>query len=494
MKAIIACFLVASALLTGCQLFQKSSDRYSYAEPNQPLRAPSGDFCQDHPTYPPLVTVLENNQKQITLELGPIGSFFNFTGLAYEYKVTFRGSKETKDDQEVLVLRGESHEAKHRVQIPVQKTGVYYLTVFENEDSPVWKQKVFAIAEREHQLSDTEKSELAQKYAPVVSYHPQELYYPVSLEYLTNQVDVDNELNEEPFRLTNKKITNSFFSFLSRPTLDLSFKFSELMQILPYYGHAESVLKSGLSDSTQTRLKKRYGKNHATVYYSVFENPKYKEIYINYHFFYSFDPKNGTEDNDALAAHIFDRESMTVVLRSTSKEPLSVFYGAHLASQTMGQVSEDDGRILQQWKTGRVFVNWRDVNKIDGRPVPAIALGSHGVYPKKGRYSVFLTDKIAVLTEPAGGDKLLYPAVSSVEPSTGAAVVSDSASTYQLKDLGLDQVTSDCKRVESLLSFSGSTVDVLGPTNATFPPFTDREEDYQSYADPNAPMFEMNLQ
>jgi hypothetical protein len=43
-----------------------------------------------------------------------------------------------------------------------------------------------------------------------------------------------------------------------------------------------------------------------------------------------------------------------------------------------------------------------------------------------------------------------------------------------------------------MLAFSGSTVDVLGPVNATFPPFTDREEDYFNYADPNAPMFELS--
>ena len=67
----------------------------------------------------------------------------------------------------------------------------------------------------------------------------------------------------------------------------------------------------------------------------------------------------------------------------------------------------------------------------------------------------------------------------------------NSSNPYVLKSLNLKNVTSDCKNEDNILAFSGSTVDVLGPTNATFPPFTDREEDYFSYADPNAPMFVM---
>ncbi len=437
--------------------------------------------CALDAVHPPLFNVIENNQTQIIVDLGDFAEAFNLSQNSYNYKIYFRGSKENKDEVDQVVQNGESVQKLTRVTVPVKKTGVYFFVIFENEKTPVWKQKVFAIASTEHQLSDAEKKELAEKYAPVVSQHPDELYFPVSLDYLTNQVEVDSELAKEPFRLTDNKAVKSFF----KPKLNLDFKFpfSDLDKILPYYGHSESVLKSGLSSSALTRLKSRYGKNHITVYYSVFENPKWKEIYINYHFFYSYDPKNGTVDNDVMAAHIFDRESMTVVLRSTSKMPLAVFYGAHLASQTMGQL-DINGKALQKWNSGRVFVNWPEVNKIKTHPIPAVALGSHAIYPKQGQYAVFLNN-FKLLVEPAGGTRVLYPEFMTdlkLTPTTYS---------YRLQDLKLDHVTSSCDNPQALLAFSGSTVDVLGPANATFPPYTDREEDYFSYADPNAPLFDM---
>lgn len=444
----------------------------------------SAPMCQHLDELPPLFNVIENNQKQIVVDLGPFGEFFKLDNNEYNYRVIFRGSKENKQDKDQLVQEGSSNKDSLRVTVPVNKTGVYYFTIYQNEDAPVWKQKVFAIAPTEKLLTEAQKKELAAKYAPVVSFHDDEKYFPVSLEYLTNQAEPDQALAEESFRLVSKK-QKSLLSFFSKPSLDVSFEFKDLLKVLPYYGHSESVLKSGLSSSSATRLKQRYGDRHATVYYSVFENPKWKEIYINYHFFYTYDPKNGTADKDALPAHIFDRESMTVVLRSTTKQPLSVFYGAHLASQTMGQL-DASGAILQRWDSGRVFVNWPLVKKIGDRPVPAVALGSHGIYPKTGNYAVLLNN-IKLLLEPAGGKRILYPEFMNDFQKTPTSY------SYTLKDLKLETVTSDCRNPNNILAFSGATVDVLGPVNASFPPFTDREEDYFSYADPNAPMFEMDL-
>ncbi len=131
-------------------------------------------------------------------------------------------------------------------------------------------------------------------------------------------------------------------------------------------------------------------------------------------------------------------------------------------------------------------MNWPLVKKINGHPVPAIALGSHGIYPKPGNYAVLLNN-IKLLLEPAGGNKLLYPEKLSEFQKTPTSY------SYALKNLKLESVTSNCREANNILTFSGSTVDVLGPVNASFPPYTDREEDYFSYADPNAPMFEMDL-
>ncbi len=470
--------VLAALLFIGCS---------TQSMQNDPIREISSEKCAPDSEYPPLFKVVENNQTNVVVELGNFPEFFReYDDL--KYKVTFVSSTKSKQSIEETISIDQPVGAKTRIVVPVKKTGVFHFSIYRKESSPVWEQKVFAIASSEHQLSEAEKFELAKKYAPVVSYHDQELYFPVSLPYLFNQVDVDQDLRKEPFLLTNKKVS-SFFGFGSKQTLNMSFTMDRLTNILPFYGHSKSVLKSGLESSSDTRLKQRYGQDQATVYYSVFENPKNNEIYINYHFFYSYDPKNGTKDNESIAAHIFDRESMTVVVNMSAKKPLSVFYGAHLPNQILGQM-DAAGAPVQKWRTGRVYVPYDWAIKKQGRPMPAIALGSHAVYPIAGNYGVFLNDSpdttATLLKEPAGGNKFLYPDFMTDFEKNATSYA------YKLEDLKLDSVTSDCANPHNMLAFSGSTVDVLGPVNATFPPFTDREEDYFNYADPNAPMFELN--
>ena len=447
----------------------------------------SAEACAKDEAYPRLFNVLENNSKYIKVELGDFAKFFKFSDSKYTYKVIYKGSKENKDDKEITALSGSSEKPLNQIQVPVLKTGVYKFLIFENESSdPVWKQKVFAVAPAEDTLSEIDKKLLAENFAPLIQYHTDEKYSPVSFEYLLNEIETDNELQNEPFILKAKQ-KKGFFSLFSKPELNVEFKFKDIRKVLPFYGHADSVLKSGLKDSFDTRLVQRYGENHKTVYYSVFENKKWNEIYINYHFFYSFDPKNSTDDKLVMASHIFDRESITVVLRGTTKKPLSVFFGAHLASQTMAHLDENDN-VIQDWQTGRVFVNWPDLQKQGDHPVAVAALGSHGMYPVAGNYSVML-GKIKILREPAGGGKYIYPTDLSADISN--SLDRKNHNPYVLKSLNLKDITSDCAKSDNILAFSGSTVDVLGPVNATFPPFTDREEDYFSYADPNAPMFVM---
>ncbi len=453
----------------------------SCATPNQRQVAQSTDSvsCQVHQRWPRLFNILQNDSDKIVVELGPFADFFKMDN-DFSYQVYFKGSKENKADQEKLVASGQGRGKLTTVQVPITATGVYLFKIFEKESQPVWQQKVFAVAPKESTLTAEQRKELAQKYAPIIDYHKDEKYFPASLGYLFNEVEPDAQLAEEPFVLKAKS-EKSWLSFMSKPSLSVDFKLSEIRQILPYYGHSQSVLKSGLSDSKATRLRSRYGQNHAQIYYSVFENQKWNEIYINYHMFYAFDPKNGTEEKMSIAEHIYDRESITVVLRKSTLKPLSVFFGAHLANQTMAILDEEDN-VKQEWKTGRVFVNWPEVKKIGDRPIAAAALGSHGMYPIAGNYAVMM-GKIKALREPAGGGYKLYPELDSSLSGNGYS--------YKLSELNLKNVTSRCENEDNILAFSGSTVDVLGPTNATFPPFTDREEDYFSYADPNAPMFEM---
>lgn len=434
----------------------------------------------------PLFNVLENDSEKIVVQLNNFIETFDLSSKSYEVKVTFEDTS-TKDYKyfkrpTIIDIKSESVSREpYNISIPVTKSGLYYFELSEDGGKSFWKQKIFAVNSQENSITADEKAQLAQQYAPILEMTPEERFYPTSLEYIFNQVEPNSNLADEPFYITNKKAQSGFFGVFSKQfKFEAHFPFRDAYKVLPYYGHSESVLKSGLQDDTKTFLKTRTGKNNLTVYYSIFENKLEKEIYINYHFLYAYDTKNGTKDKDALAAHIFDRESLTVVLRSTSKQPLYAFYGAHLPNQLMAQLDSNQ-KIVQSWLTGRVFVNWPDTIKENNRLKAVAALGSHGIYPVKGLYAVMLNENIKLLLEPAGGGEKLYPE----NDSTPAPL------KYKLKPLELEKVTSNCKDPMNILAYSGSTVDVLGPQNATFPPFTDREADYKNYLDPNAPLFDM---
>lgn len=502
---------------TNCSTWQKPMDR----------QVSGAEKCEVNPKYPPMFSVVENSKERVVVELGDFAEKYKLHS-GFKYTVSFRGSKEDKENKnlaeavETQILEGRSRERLTRVELTVLRTGVFVFRIFDAEKKAVWKQKVFVVSAEENTLTDMQKQELAERFAPVLSMHDQEVYFPVSLEYMTNQQETDPKLADEIFILAKRReaTTKSSVPLLNKiglfnkavnavadyidPDEIARFPFSEINNILPFYGDSDSVLKSGLKSSSDSALKKRYGANHKTVYFSVFENLKWKEIYVNYHFFYSYDSKSGMGDKNALTAHIFDRESMTVVL-NRSYQPKYVFFGAHLPTQIMAELGpngypkkgmiqdqvtgEEKEGYINHWKSGRVLVNWKDVVKNGGRPVPAIALGSHGVYPRPGNYGIYINDfqpKSLPTKEPAGGSRLLYPEFAQVIEKTSTSY------SYKLRDLALDQVTSNCGKANRLLAFSGSTVDVLGPSNATFPPYTDREEDYKTYGDANAPVFDMN--
>ncbi|MES2802308.1 MAG: hypothetical protein V4654_07435 [Bdellovibrionota bacterium] len=485
--------LLATVLMSSC-----SSFNYTARFPDSVSQCPISD------KNPPAFTVLQNKDGKIRVQLNNFTKLFSLSS-SYNVKVTFedliiqdRAGESTFTNVTDVAAATVSKEP-HIIEVPVARSGIYNFALADG-DKVFWKQKVFSIDPEENQISKEERELLAQKFAPVMEMTAGEEIFPTTLEYIFNKEDVDPQLNTEPFLITNKNTQSSFLNRFSRSyKFTVNFNYGEVEKILPFYGNSDSVIKSGLADDKQTRLRLRTGKNNLAVYYSVFEHrkttfvtqdkrvkvvplsPHY--IYINYHFFYAFDTKNGTAAKPVAASHFLDRESMTVVLNQ-SRQPIMVIYGAHLASQLMAQLDSSGSRV-QDWKGGRAYVNMPKVPTENGRILAVAAKGSHGIYPVKGMYAVALGESISLLKEPAGGGVKLYPAF---EPNAG------SNPKYKLLPLGLEDVTSNCNEKDhyNILAYSGAVVDVLGPTNAAFPPFTDREGDYKNYTDPNIFMFDMN--
>lgn len=317
----------------------------------------------------------------------------------------------------------------------------------------LWVQDVY-VPFQEFSYVDAEK--LAHKYMPVLHFHKDEEYFPVSLESIT---DLD-PLKELTINADDNKLNVKYGS--------------ELKSFLSHNGHidylidTESKLDNPATcelpcESHPLRELKISSNGKPVVYWEVSEEDS--DLYVTYHFFYAFDPKVGTAQKPHMGAHAFDRESFTIRF-SPLIEPVEVIYGAHMDNQTMRYRGDKNcntnpysfdacmtNDILASWKGGKVSLPWGRAIKIGTHPSIYIAKGAHAIYPTYGYYSVF---------DPLIGERLIE--------ETGGGLGSDSATVapygYVLKKFDVAR--------DEFLNFSGDWVDILGPGNAKFPPFTGR--------------------
>jgi hypothetical protein len=397
-------------------------------------------------------------------------------GTALFYRVHFNGSS----------LIGGNPLPDSTFDIPTEEPGVYTLTIVsrksEQPDGDVkekvlWEQDLFAIR-HSGRLGDRDMRErLAHAYAPVALFHREEEFYPSSIPYILNEESPDPELADEAFQVKIGRLDWT------------SIKYRDLGQFLSMHADRSAlvdtprlrkVAKAKIGEIAMTRQRFRTASpKQATLYYSILEAPGGARAYINYHFLYAYDPKSGTSEDPSKVGHVFDRESLTVILDMRTLRPEAVIFGAHLPDQTMGYFTIEGDEVFK-WQGGRVRIPWESVDKISGYPVAAVARGSHGIYPLPGLYAV-LEGKVKLLKEAAGGNRVLVPpdlarSLDRPADSTTVEIV-----PYSLLELGLDEATSFSWN--RILIFSGSLVDVPGSTNAKFPPFTTREMDPASYGD-----------
>lgn len=338
------------------------------------------------------------------------------------------------------------------------------------EEKVVWTQE---INYEKYTLSEAARNSLARTYSPIIVNNHSEEYYPASLEYIFNNETPDPDIASESYKISDIYKAGSFY-------------FRDIDYILPFYGHNKGLIDvSSQAAASGSDMRNRTNPSNPVVYYSFQERGSY--YYIHYHFLYPFDPKTGTSASPAIGAHIFDRESVVVVLNKTSKTPVSVIYGAHLSSQSItysssswaNKLTYKNGRIKRAWASGTLVTHKENSSiKMDNdtlragtHPLVFLAHGAHAVYPYPGNYEVSLLNETAGMpsgSNYASGQVLFPPSVSG----TGIK-------KYDLRDLKIGGITS--YSFNKYLAFSGYMVDVAGTTNAKFPPFTDREKNPDSY-------------
>ena len=138
-----------------------------------------------------------------------------------------------------------------------------------------------------------------------------------------------------------------------------------------------------------------YKNREHNVYATAFEDGDI--IYLTYIFFYVHDPKSPAWEpipTSVLSPHDNDNERIVVILKRNATggyDPTHVVYGHHLGNQRFQYLDNGNWEgSVAEWGSGYVVVPWDNVLK-EGpagstNPNVYIAEGSHGCYPRPGRY------------------------------------------------------------------------------------------------------------
>jgi hypothetical protein len=413
--------------------------------------------------YRKSLIVHKNNGTELEIEIGRLhGSQSNYRMYVYF--------------EDEAIKKAEPVSIGDKFTFPVTKSG-YYRIYFKRMGGwanlisqywVIWDQFIFT--QPELKTTTEAISEIAKRFSPVVLTPEEEKFYPVTLDYMFNKKDKDEKLDQEIFHLKVKKESRHYSRIPGARHRNIYFPYKDILKVLPFNSDRIAVLNIPKSHRNNSRLKTRFGTEDETaIYYSYFEQDN--NLIINYHTLYTYDPKNTEE---ASGAHAFDRESITLVYDLVEQKPTRMIYGAHLDTQRLG-VIDKLGNRLQKWTGGRVSLSWDQVPKLNERPVVSSALGSHAFFPFPGDYQVYLKKHVAMLTENAGGNRVLYPEVAKSEMNNSS--LGSGSRSYKLIDLEMGRISSFSWNRPLL--FSGDFVDVLDvpflTNNASFPPYTGRE-------------------
>jgi len=328
----------------------------------------------------------------------------------------------------------------------------------------VWKQSVYVPFSQPENAED-----LAKQYLPVVIFNNDESYFPQSLETI---LSFNKEGEENSIEIAG--LHNDASHFMGE----------DIKKYMEYNGHSDSYFNFGKNETTCATsdgdctfytplfLRESIGDvKKPTIYWdaSIEDNA----LYLTYYFFYAFDPKTGSYESPATAAHGFDREAFTIEFELTEDvyTPVNVTYAGHLDTQTMefngckeleNCIKQDEtftgnNEVYRTWTGGKTTISWDNALKVGKHPIIYNAKGAHAIYPTYGFYSVLnYGSELISLIEPAGSvnsSKILLPSNLNSQDNT----------SISLQKLDYS--------VLKYLSFSGYWVDVLASKGAKFPPF-----------------------
>ena len=186
------------------------------------------------------------------------------------------------------------------------------------------------------------------KYSPIIYFHPNEKYFPVSIDWLmkysklavlntsTNQMDIISA------PITNNAVYNLYISSNKQLKTD--------GEILWSFG---------------SELHKGEQPTFSVPCYTLFRYSQNNKMYITYIFLYGYNGEYPILNLVNAGFHPADIEHITVELSNNGQTLDRVMYGAH---------GTTDGR----------WIKAKDVQTEDGKIVAFAALNGHGLYPEDG--------------------------------------------------------------------------------------------------------------
>lgn len=431
-------------------------ESFEFVEFSHPQYYAANDSSDD---YVKMFNIISNSNGKIEVELTDINN--NWSKWCEKF-----GER----DPEVFVIIKDLKSGKTtRIDLPDKNcrftftsdvSSTYEIAVLEEDvifNDKIWVQDVFL--QKKPTLSEQQITQLASKYSPILLYTGNEKYAPMDLNDLFDRVER---------KFSNKEIKISLPGILN----DTKVKGQYLKEFMSYNGHKDYLFN--ITDAKENANGPNFADitgdfNNATIYYSFLEDDDY--YYVNYHFIYAYDTKNKPNEK---GSHNFDRESMTIVFNK-SLQPQKVVTSGHILTSKM-QYLDSSNKAVQSWTNGRVYVDYADCISpySDGRPIIAVAEGSHALFPVSGNYKATNNyENAGIVTNILSGDGSLSKTGYKALFPNDIAINVNGERTYTLKNLGLDKMYG-----MNPLNFSGYWVDLLNADNCKFPPFTEDKREF----------------
>lgn len=253
------------------------------------------------------------------------------------------------------------------IGLPVNTTNAYEICIKAGYFT-YWRQYVF---KKTKTLSDITLRSLAEKYAPILLFHQEEEFFPMSLTQFGDGLPQDSSvLFEFPFFLDETGI-----------------KRDDLFNFMANNGHSNAGIRAN-SDKPVFNGSI----NDSSLYYSGYFNHDEDILFINYILFFSRDYKyedDGT--GNATGSHWLDRESITISFRNKNGQwiPDKVTFAGHMPGQTL-EFNSTDAKYVD-WTGGRLTFDYSDIMIFFDHPIIALAKGTHAIYPLSGDYTCWTT-------------------------------------------------------------------------------------------------------